>query len=180
MRRLAALNRYAPGAFEKTGNYCPKTRTDRVIDRLIAALAERQHGVVATWQLVALGLTHDGIGYRAQTGRLHRIHQGVYAVGHRKLTPNGHRMAAVLAYGPDAVLSHRSAAALWGFGHPSYRIDVTTPHRRSGRKAIRAHTSALHPEDRTTRDGIPVTSVARTILDLAARSTRDQLTHLIE
>ena len=64
-----------------------------MIDRLIAELADRQHGVVATWQLVALGLTHDDIGYRAQSGRLHRIHRGVYAVGYRKLTRQGHRMA---------------------------------------------------------------------------------------
>ncbi len=178
--RLAALNPDARGAVEKTGNYCPKTHPDPVIDRLIAGLAERQHGVVATWQLIALGLTHDDIGYRAQTGRLHRIHHGVYAVGHPKLTRQGHWMAAVLAYGPDAVLSHKTAAALWGIGQSSWKIDVTTPRCRRSRGAIRAHRTKLHPEDRTIHDGMPVTSVARTILDLAAQLALDPLTRLIE
>jgi predicted transcriptional regulator of viral defense system len=179
-RRRGLLTRDAALATEKTGNYCPKAQSDPVIDRLIAALAERQHGVVATWQLIALGLSHDDIGYRAQTGRLHRIHRGVYAVGYRKLTRHGHWMAAVLAYGPDAVLSHRSAAALWGVGPGSYKIGVTTPHSKRSRKGIRAHTAALDPEDRTIRDGIPVTSVARTILDLAAQLAVGPLTHLVE
>ena len=83
---------------------------------MIAELADRQHGVVATWQLREFGFTHNEIRYRAAVGRLHRIYQGVYAVGHRKLTPHGHRMAAVLAYGPDAVISHQTAAANWGIG----------------------------------------------------------------
>lgn len=151
-----------------------------MIDWLIAELADRQHGVVATWQLVALGLTHDDIRYRAKIGRLHRIYRGVCAVGHRNLTPKGHRMAAVLACGADAVLSHRSAAAHWGIGSPSYKTDVTTPLAKRSRNKIRAHTATLHEEDRTIHDGIPITSVARTILDLAARATRDQLTYLIE
>lgn len=167
-------------ATDKTGNYCPKRHTDPVIDRLIAELADRQHGVVATWQLVALGLTHDDIGYRAQSGRLHRIHRGVYAVGYRKLTRQGHRMAAVLAYGPDAVLSHRSAAAHWDLGSGSYRIEVTTPKERRSRKTIRVHTATLHEQERTTHDGIPITTVARTIFDLAAQTQQDGLTYLIE
>jgi len=151
-----------------------------MIDSAIAALAEQQHGVVARWQLIAIGLGRDAIRYRAKVGRLHRIHTGVYAVGHRKLTPQGHRMAAVLAYGPDAVLSHWSAAAQWGFGQSRWKTDVTTPSSRRSRKTIRAHTAHLHPEDRATRDGIPVTSVARTILDLAAQSSEAQITRLIQ
>jgi very-short-patch-repair endonuclease len=151
-----------------------------VIDHLIAALAEAQHGVIAVWQLLELGLGRGAIAYRVSIGRLHRVHQGVFAVGHRKLTREGHRMAAVLAYGPDAVLSHRSAAAHWGIGHASYRHDVTTPQSKRSRKTIRAHTAKLHAEDRTVHDGIPTTSVARTILDLAAKCTKDQLTYLIE
>jgi predicted transcriptional regulator of viral defense system len=89
-------------------------------------------------------------------------------------------MAAVLAYGPDAVLSHRSAAAHWGIGNPSYRIDVTTPYKRQSRRTIRAHAAKLHPEERTVHDGIPVTSIERTILDLAAQLNQDALTSLIE
>ena len=136
--------------------------------------------MVAVWQLLELGLGRGAIAYRVSIGRLHRVHQGVFAVGHRKLTREGHRMAAVLAYGPDAVLSHRSAAAHWGIGHASYRHDVTTPQSKRSRKTIRAHTAELHAEDRTVHDGIPTTSVARTILDLAAKCTKDQLTYLIE
>ncbi len=152
----------------------------RVIDRLIAALAEAQHGVVAVWQLLELGLGRGAIAYRVSIGRLHPVHQGVFAVGHRKLTREGRRMAGVLAYGPQAVLSHRSAAAHWGIGHASYKYDVTTPHSKRSRKTIRAHTARLHPEDRTVHNCIPITTPARTILDLAAQSTTDQLTHLIE
>jgi predicted transcriptional regulator of viral defense system len=167
-------------AIEKTRDYGGKTQTDPVIDRAIAALAERQHGVVAIWQLLALGLGTDAIQYRVSIGRLHRIHRGVYAVGYRKLTRQGHRMAAVLAYGPDAVLSHRSAAAHWDLSSGSYRIDVTTPTERRSRKGLRVHTATLHEEDRTTHDGIPITTVARTIFDLAAQTHQDGLTYLIE
>jgi very-short-patch-repair endonuclease len=164
-------------AVEETGNNSRKPRSQ---DRVIAELADRQHGVVATWQLVALGWTYDDVRYRARIGRLHRIHRGVYAVGYRTLTPKGHRMAAVLAYGPEAMLSHRSAAAHWGIGQPSWKIDVTTPRRRPSRAKIRAHHSTLHPEDITIHDGIPTTSVARTILDLASQLNDDRLASLIE
>src|SRR5947209_8547844 len=146
-------------------------------DREIAALATRQHGLVATWQL---GLDKNAIEYRAKIGRLHRIHRGVYAVGHRKLARQGHWMAAVLAYGPEAVISHRTAAALWGIGTSTWKIDITTPQRKRGRDQIRTHTSMLHPDDRSRRDGIPVTSVARTILDVAAKQSQDGLARLIE
>jgi very-short-patch-repair endonuclease len=162
---------------EETGN---SSRKPQAVDQLIAALAQRQHGVVATWQLIALGLDYDEIRYRAKIGRLHRIHRGVYAVGYRTLTRHGHWMAAVLAYGPDAVLSYRSAAALWGIGPGFWKIEVTTPHGKRSRQGTRAHEATLHPEDIETHDGIPVTSVARTILDLAAHLDHDQLTRLIE
>jgi very-short-patch-repair endonuclease len=174
---LGALNAMA---VDETGNNSRKPRPDGPVDRVIAELADRQHGVVATWQLIALGLNHDDIRYRARVGRLHRVHRGVYAVGYRTLTPKGYRMAAVLAYGPDAVLSHRSAAAHWGIGRASWKIDVTTPRVRRSRKKIRAHGSVLHPEDVTIQDGIPVTSVARTILDLAAQLRPHGLTYIVE
>src|SRR3954451_4868136 len=90
-----------------------KLQADEV-DRRIAELAERQHGVVALRQLLAIGVTRDAAESRLRRGRLHRIHRGVYAVGHRILTQDGWRMAAVLTAGPDAVLSHYSAADLWG------------------------------------------------------------------
>lgn len=146
----------------------------------MADLADRQHRVVAVWQLTELGFTHREIQYRARIGRLHRIHRGVYAVGYRTLTPKGHRMAAVLAYGPDAVLSHRSAASHWEIGRPFWKFEITTPHYRRSRTQTRAHQAILHPEDITIHDGIPITSVARTILDLARLLNDDQLTRLIE
>lgn len=154
----------------QTGLYRGKPARRPVVDRGIAELAERQHGVVALGQLRDLGLGLNAVDKRTAAGRLHRVHQGVYAVGHRLLSANGHRMAAVLACGPDAVLSHRSAAALWGI-RPDARnlIDVTAPGRR-GRipTGIDAHRhGSLRPADRTVLDGIPRTSVARTLLDLA-------------
>jgi very-short-patch-repair endonuclease len=164
----------------KTDNSCRKGQSHAAREREIADLAARQHGVVAVWQLTALGFTYREIRYRATVGRLHRIHHGVYAVGYSKLTPKGHRMAAVLAYGPDAVLSHRSAAAHWDIGPGFWKIEVTTPHSRRCRKGTRAHQAALHPEDITVHDGIPTTTVARAILDLASQLNDDRLTHLIE
>src|SRR5215217_3903446 len=97
-------------------------------DAAVAELAERQHGVVAYRQLVALGLAPGAVKHRAGVGRWHGIYRGVYAVGHRRLTPNGHRMAALLACGPRSVLSHRDAAALWGLRPTARtRTDVTVP-----------------------------------------------------
>jgi hypothetical protein len=111
----------------------------------------------------------DAIKYRLRTGRLHRIHAGVYAVGHRRLTQQGRWLAAVLAGGDDAVLSHRYAAAHWGFRETiAKRIDVTAPTRRGNRPGIVFHRAHLHPADRTIHEGIPITSVPRTLLDLAA------------
>jgi very-short-patch-repair endonuclease/predicted transcriptional regulator of viral defense system len=180
LRPLGLLTPMPSDATEKTGNSGRKSQSHPAIDRVIAELAERQHGVVAVWQLEARGIAYDAIRYRARTGRLHRIHHGVYAVGYRKLTPHGHRMAAVLAYGPDAVLSHRSAAAQWGIGPGFWKTEVTTPRAKRSRKGTRAHTATLHPEDVAVHNGIPVTSVARTILDLAAQLKDDPLTRLIE
>jgi Protein of unknown function (DUF559)/Transcriptional regulator, AbiEi antitoxin len=139
-------------------------------DRAVAALAARQHGVVAVDQLIALGLGASPIHHRVVTGRLHRIHAGVYAVGHASLTQSGRWMAALLACGEGALLSHRSAAELWGIGtYPDVRIDVTVADRSGRRRpgiAIHRPRSLLQ-EDRTDAAGIAVTTPARTILDLA-------------
>ena len=141
------------------------------VDVAIAALADGQYGVVAHRQLAAAGLSLTGIEERLRTGRLHGIHRGVYSVGHRSLRREGYWMAAVLACGPGAALSHRSAAALWAL-RPSAgsAIDVTVPSNggRRRRRGIRVHRSRRLPsEEVTTELGIPVTSVARTLLDLA-------------
>src|SRR5205807_2497629 len=100
------------------------------LDAAIAARAARQHGVVSLGDLRALGVGQDAVDYRARQGRLHRIHPGVYAVGHASLTARGRWLAAVWACGPRAVLSHWSAAALWDLlPEPGTIVHVTTPNR---------------------------------------------------
>jgi very-short-patch-repair endonuclease len=135
------------------------------------ALAVSQHAVFSLEQLVALGLSQRAVQKRAAAGRLHRIHQGVYSPSPAALLSlKGRYMAAVLACGPGAVLSHRSAAALHELRATSRtRIEVTVA-GRTGRNhpGIQVHRSTtLTPADITTVDGIPVTTIVRTILDLA-------------
>src|SRR6516164_3980369 len=118
------------------------------IDQAIAGLAADQRGHVARWQLLNLGLGPKAIAYRVRTGRLHPVFRGVYAVGHRRPHPTDRSMAAVLACGPDAVLSHGSAASLWGFfKHLEEPFEVTVArHRRP--KEIRTHRCQLTRADR--------------------------------
>lgn len=140
------------------------------VERGIADLAGAQHGVVALPQLRALGLSDRAVQARADAGRLHRMHSGVYSVGHTLLTGRGHYMAAVLACGEGAVLSHRSAADLWGLRRTDRaRIDVTALGQGGrARRGIEVHRTAwLADGDVTVEDGIPCTSVARTLMDLA-------------
>jgi very-short-patch-repair endonuclease/predicted transcriptional regulator of viral defense system len=148
-------------------------------DELIAELADRQHGVVAHRQLRGLGIGRGTIEHRLQCGRLHRVHRGVYAVGHRILTPDGWRMAAVLAAGPGAVLSHHSAAELWGLRWMARRLHTVTVARHVRVPAIETHLARLPEDEVTTVRGIPVTTVPRTILDLAATSPEREVTRLI-
>jgi very-short-patch-repair endonuclease len=142
------------------------------LDRELARLATRQHGVVARRQLEAIGLGRGAIAHRVAAGRLHRVHRGVYAVGHPVLTVNGRRMAAVLAPGPGAALSHASAAALWEIRPTSAtRIDITVRSTagRGKRPGLRIHrTPTLRDDEITEHQGIRVTTPARTLLDLAA------------
>jgi hypothetical protein len=153
----------------------------RTRERGIARLADRQHGVIARSQLAALGFGRGAINHRVNTGRLHRLHVGVYAVGHARVSRYGRWMAAVLACGPTALLSHRSAASLWGILPPTpYPPDVTTAGRCRGRPRIVLHRSRLHPEDGAVSEGIPVTSVARTLLDLAEVVRLRQLARALE
>lgn len=139
-------------------------------DRALARLAANQHGVVSLDQLRAIGISADAAKHRVRTGRLHGVHRGVYAVGYSRLSDEGKWKAAVLACGPGAALSHRSAAALWGL-LPVCRglIDVTVPSHGGRRKraGIRLHRStSLHPANTTLRRGIAVTTPARTLADL--------------
>ncbi len=141
---------------------------------MTAELAARQHGVVGRAQLVALGLGRSGIRSRLRSGRLHRIWEGVYAVGQASLTRQGRWMAAVLACGPGAVLSHWSAAELWRIRQPSGgAIHVTSPQKSSASWQFVRHHSSLPADEVTFEDGIPVTGVPRTLLDLAAVASAD-------
>jgi predicted transcriptional regulator of viral defense system len=140
----------------------------RAADARIADLAKGQHGVVARRQLLSLGIGKEAIEWRLRSGRLHRLHRGVYAVGHRALSREARWMAAVLFCGPEAVLSHRSAAALWGIRVSSGAIEVTAPSKSRSRGRIRRHFAVLPADEVTERNGTPVTTVPRTIFDLAA------------
>jgi very-short-patch-repair endonuclease len=143
----------------------------QVREQALAGLAIRQWGVVTWEQMLAIGFESTGIKRRLADGRLQAVHREVYAVGHPHLSPQGRWLAAVMAYGEGALLSHRSAAALWGLARPrTLVIDVTAPAGRQGirrREKIWIHRGRLHPEDRAVRAGIPVTTVARTLFDLA-------------
>lgn len=137
-------------------------------DRRIATLAARQDGVVRHAQLRELGLTQKAIQQRRDVGWLIDLHWRVYAVGHERLNPAGRRLAAVWAYGPKAALSHRSAAAAWGLRGGGGAIEVTV----QARSAIERDGTRLHLTSQSleiTRLGLlPITTPARTLLDLAA------------
>lgn len=148
------------------------------LDGAIAALGARQNAVFHLVQLLDLGLTADMVRQRARAGRLHRIYRCVYSlVPNSLLTRKGRYMAAVLACGPGALLSHRSAAALHGLRQSdATKIDVTVPvrsHRRHGGLLIHRSTT-LSAADVTVVDGIPCTSVARTLFDLSEVVPRRQ------
>jgi predicted transcriptional regulator of viral defense system len=166
----------------KAATYTPELAPPP-LEAKIARLAERQHGVVGLDQLRELGISASGVRSRVAAGRLHRVHSGVYAVGHSLLSRRAHWTAAVLACGPGAVLSHRDAADLIGLRPCSRRrIDVTVRGRARRRRAgIDVHTSRhLDPADVTTVDGIPCTTVARTLVDLAEVLSRREVERAVE
>jgi hypothetical protein len=123
---------------------------------------------VGRWQLHEIGLSERLIRTRVSHGGLIRIHRGVYAVGHRALTIESWWMAAVLANGPRAVLSHRSAGQLWGlYPRSEIKPEVTAPGSKKTKPGIVVHRSAVPADEVGRMWGIPVTSVARTMFDLA-------------
>lgn len=157
-----------------------RTREAGSEESRIARLAERQYGVVSRRQLLSLGFSRREIEARIKTSRLNRLHPGVYAVGHRVIPREGRWMAAVLTSGPDAVLSHWSAAALWMIRpNARTRIDITVPHRSRSSERIRRHLSQVPDDERTVEEGVPVTTVPRTILDLAATESADVVENLL-
>lgn len=149
------------------------------LERAVFELARRQHGVFGRGQLVNLGLSEEAIDHRIRAARLHVVRRGVYGLGplHSKLA---HWMAAVLHAGPGAVLSHRSAAELWalisGFTAP---IHITASSARRQRKGLRFHRPQCPDDERTTVDGISVTTVPRTLLDCAPMMSARRLERMI-
>jgi very-short-patch-repair endonuclease len=146
--------------------------------REIWSLVARQHGAIARWQLLKLGMSAQAIRHRIATRRLHRVYRGVYAVGRRELTPLGRWMAGLLACGPSAVLSHSSAAALWRISaERNGVIEVSVPEGTFRRRAglLIHRRTAGSAADLTTKHNIPVTSPVRTLIDLATCMSRDQL-----
>jgi very-short-patch-repair endonuclease len=170
------------------------------LDSAVARIAARQHGVVAVAQLQELGMGKNGITRRVKRGHLHRIHRGVYAVGHQAPSWHARWMAAVLACGDGAVLSHGSAASLWGLLKPiegPTHVSIPSTAGRTTRRGIHVHRcpslipSLVEPSPSpsyspgrggrrgrlltTHRDNIPVTTVPRTIEDLRASSLPEYL-----
>ncbi len=161
--------------------YRSQSLTQRA-DRVIAALAGRQRGVVARGQLLRAGVTGRQIKRRRTAGRLHEVHRGVYLVGHTVAPRLAFETAALLACGPRAVLSHRTAAALWElFPYPAKeRVCVTVPPGHgAARPNLRIHRTVLDPRDVRRRDDLAVTSPPRTILDLSTALADDDLERIV-
>jgi very-short-patch-repair endonuclease len=143
---------------------------------VVQDLAGRQHGIVKRKQVREAGLSREGVRRRVESGWLVPLYDGVYAVGHTALTDNSHLIAAVYACGDEALASHRAAGKLWGILRGSQPIEVTAPRSREPKKGFTLHRSRLiHGEDRALIDNIPVTSLARTLVDLADVLTEERL-----
>jgi very-short-patch-repair endonuclease len=151
-------------------------------DARIAAIAHRQHGLITTAQLRACGLGDSSIRKRVDTGRLHRLHRGVHAVGHGSVSRDGTWMAAVLAAGGDAALSHVAAAAHWRIWRRGGAVETTLVASRRVRGLVGVRvivTRTLHRRDVRVRFDIRVTSVERTILDLGSMLSPWQLANVL-
>ena len=150
-------------------------------DEVIARLAKLQHGVLARRQLVAIAISGSAIDHRLARGRLRRAHSGVYAVGHDALSFEGRVAAAVLAMGNGAVASHQTAAALWSIlDPPDGDIHVTVPQARRPQDGIVIHRGTPPRDEVETVQGIPLTSVARTMLDLSRCQSPQAMRRLVK
>jgi very-short-patch-repair endonuclease len=148
----------------------------RALDRQIRRIAERQHGVLALGQLVAAGACPRAVGRRIERETLRVVHRGVYVFGCADLGARGRTMAAVLAGGEGSAASHLSAARLWDLpAPPGAAAHVTVPRARRRRRGIVFHRSALAADELTFVGRIRVTTVARTLLDLASILPRYRL-----
>ncbi|HYI80502.1 MAG TPA: type IV toxin-antitoxin system AbiEi family antitoxin domain-containing protein [Thermoleophilaceae bacterium] len=139
-------------------------------------LVEGQHGVVSRTQLLARGYSAAAIAHRLAVGRLHPVQRGIYAVGRPELSRHGVWVAAAMSCGTEAVVSHDSAAQLWGIREARGRVEVTVPlHVRRRRPGMAIYQRTLPASERAAHEDVPVTTVHRTLLDLAARLSRGQL-----
>jgi hypothetical protein len=148
---------------------------DEAIDHRISRIANRQQINITRAQLIALGLSDNGIRYRRRKGNLYLVHRAVYSVGRPPRTGPEKACAAVLACGDQAALAGEAAAAAWGFRkwpHPPYEVAAPTDRKHPG---IKSHVVKLHPKDVRKHLGMRITSPARTALDLAARLPDHQL-----
>jgi very-short-patch-repair endonuclease len=152
------------------------SRAGRVVhvDVVIARVAAGQKGMVTSAQLASAGLGGDAVRARVRKGRLHRVFRGAYSLS-PSLMPFAREMAATLACGDGAMVSHRTAGALWGILPPAKEIHVTVPSRSGkSREGIRIHRPKTPPK-RTTRHGVPTTTLDQTLLDLARTEPPDTL-----
>jgi hypothetical protein len=176
---LPSLGVYMTTKARKHGAGRRKTTARAARERRLATLAGRQYGVVGRWQLVKLGFGDEAIKAALSSGRLHPLHREAYAVGHRIVVKRGKWLAAVLAMGPGAFLSHDSAAALWGLSGDRPKVHVNAPRGRQvrpGRRSgIKVHRCKFAADEVTVHDGISVSTVARTLFDLAERSAPHEL-----
>ena len=147
----------------------PKREVRPVKGREVARIAERQHGVISLRQLRAIGFSDGAVKRWLLSGRLHQIHRGVYSVGHAGISERGLWLATVLAGPPGTVLSHRSAATLWGLlPKGTARVDVIAPAHLRSNGRHRVHHCWVGTEEVTRRFGFPVTAIPRTLIDVGA------------
>jgi very-short-patch-repair endonuclease len=168
----------APRTSSLTTKQGPPPDPDLPVNAQLAELAARQHGVLTTKQL---GLASASIAQRVRAGTLHRVHRGVYAVGHDRLSEKGTFMAATLAAGKGAALCGLSAAVYWqAWRRKVPELHVLAPRGRKPKPGLHIHTTRhVHPSDITEHDGIPVTTMARTLVDLTDVLTVHQLANVI-
>lgn len=156
---------------------------DRTTTALMRELAEKQHGVFSTWQLLDRGINERTVHSRRAGGLVVPLHQGVYALGRATLTREGRWMAAALACGPGAVLSHFNAGCLWGICGSYGQIEVLRQSggfHAKGHRGVRLHqTRRLHSWEVTVEKGIPVATMERVLLDLAGRMDAKRLERVV-
>lgn len=153
-----------------------------MVERRIAQIAARQDSVITHAQLMSAGLTSRKLDWRVRRGVLRRVHRGVYVTGHAPPSLRARARAAVLACGPEAFASHRTAAALWGLAKASGQPEVTVPGRNPGPKpGITIHrVTAVPAEAVRALNGLALASPAMSVCELAASATRDEVEHAIQ